>query len=82
MVEFKPGPPHLRCYTELVPHTAWGWYWLGNACAAIGERVEARSAFERAVGLEEEGSFATDAAQRLSGLSGEGGALRRGMARR
>lgn len=67
--------PHLRRYTELVPHNAWAWCWLGNACEGIGELAEARSAFEQAVVLEEEGGFATDAGQRLSRLRGEAGPL-------
>ena len=59
---------HLRRYTELVPLNSWAWCWLGRACAEMGEIAEARAAYLRAVDLEDDGSFATDAAQRLDAL--------------
>jgi tetratricopeptide (TPR) repeat protein len=63
--------PHLRRYCELVPHNSWAWCWLGKACVGIGELSEARSAFGRAVGIEDEGGYATDARECLSELTGE-----------
>ena len=44
---------HLRYYTELAPTNAWAWCWLGQACAALGERTDARAAYERAMELGE-----------------------------
>jgi hypothetical protein len=44
---------HLRYYTELAPTNAWAWCWLGQACAALGERTEARAAYRRAMELGE-----------------------------
>ena len=61
--------PHLRAYAELVPHTAWAWCWLGQACAAMGETAEARRAFERAIALTGEGGDETDAEELLAALS-------------
>ena len=59
----------LRRYTELTPHNAWAWCWLGRACVDLGEDVEARQAFERAVACERAGSFETDAATLLADLT-------------
>jgi tetratricopeptide (TPR) repeat protein len=59
---------YLRRYTELTPHNAWAWCWLGQACFATGDLAEARAAFERALACEAEGSFATDAGERLAQL--------------
>jgi tetratricopeptide (TPR) repeat protein len=61
---------YLRRYTELVPQNSWAWCWLGQACEARGEMGEARQAYERAVELEEneDGSFETDAGERLQML--------------
>ena len=58
----------LRRYTELTPHNAWAWCWLGQACFASGDLAEARAAFERALACEAEGSFETDAGERLARL--------------
>ncbi len=58
----------LRRYTELTPHNAWAWCWLAQACSAMGDVAEARSAFERALECEREGSFETDAADLLEEL--------------
>jgi tetratricopeptide (TPR) repeat protein len=52
---------HLRYYTELAPTNAWAWCWLGQACAALGERTDARVAYERAMELGE-----TDAGELLA----------------
>jgi tetratricopeptide (TPR) repeat protein len=60
---------HLRHYAELVPTNAWAWCYLGQACAAIGRTGEARQALERAVALEAEGGFETDAAELLAALA-------------
>lgn len=59
----------LRRYTELTPFNAWAWFWLGRACVDMGALGEARSAFERALAREEEGSFETDAREYLEQLS-------------
>ena len=48
--------------------SAWAWVWLGKACAALGNLSEAESAFRRAIELEEQGSFETDAAELLARL--------------
>ena len=58
----------LRRYTELTPHNAWAWCWLGRACSAIGDIAEARAAFEQALACEREGSFGTDARELLGEL--------------
>ena len=58
----------LRRYTELTPHNAWAWCWLGRACSAMGDVREARAAFERAMECELEGSFETDADELLAEL--------------
>jgi hypothetical protein len=60
----------LRRYTELTPHNAWAWCWLGRACLGTGDTAEARSAFERALSCEEQGSFETDAGDLLARLGG------------
>jgi tetratricopeptide (TPR) repeat protein len=59
---------HLRRYTELAPHNSWSWLWLGRAAEAIGELDEARTAYRRAIRREREGSFRTDAPERLRDL--------------
>jgi hypothetical protein len=59
---------HLRRYTELAPHNSWSWLWLGRAAEAVGELDEARSAYRRAIRREREGSFRTDAPERLREL--------------
>lgn len=59
---------HLRAYTEIVPSNSWAWCWLGQACAGLGELAEARSAYARAVELEEQGGEETGAAERLEEL--------------
>jgi tetratricopeptide (TPR) repeat protein len=58
----------LRRYVELAPANSWAWCWLGRACAALGDTSEARAALERAIELEEDGSFETDAAEVLASL--------------
>ena len=69
--EFRQAYEHLRIYAELTPHNAWAWCWLGRACEGLGEKGEARSAYRRAVELEAQGGFETDAAELLAKL-GEG----------
>jgi Tetratricopeptide repeat len=59
---------HLRRYTELAPHNSWSWLWLGRAAEAVGELEEARTAYRRAIRREREGSFRTDAPERLREL--------------
>lgn len=62
---------HLRYYTELAPNNSWAWCWLGHACAGNGDAEEAIEAYRRALELEEQGGFETDAAERLFGLGAE-----------
>lgn len=57
---------HLRHYTEISPCNPWAWRWLGVAADAIGETVEARAAYTRAVELDEDDE--TDASELLDGL--------------
>jgi hypothetical protein len=59
---------HLRRYTELAPHNSWAWLWLGRAAEAVGEVDEAVQAYRRAIRREREGSFRTDAPERLREL--------------
>jgi hypothetical protein len=59
---------HLRRYTELAAHNSWSWLWLGRAAEAVGELEEARNAYRRAIRREREGSFRTDAPERLREL--------------
>jgi hypothetical protein len=59
---------HLRRYTELAPHNSWAWLWLGRAAEAVGEIDEAMQAYRRAIRREREGSFRTDAPERLREL--------------
>ena len=40
--EFREAYDHLRIYTELTPHNAWAWCWLGRACEGLGENVGGR----------------------------------------
>ncbi len=69
---------HLRRYTEIAPHNSWAWLWLGRAADAIGEVDEAVSAYRRAMRREREGSFRTDALERLRELERRTGARQRG----
>lgn len=66
--EFEKAYDHLRIYTELTPHNSWAWVWLGKACVGLGDEAEAVSAYRRAIELEQEGGFETDAAELLSTL--------------
>jgi hypothetical protein len=59
---------HLRRYSELAPHNSWSWLWLGRTAEALGEADEACSAYRRAIRREREGSFRTDAPERLRAL--------------
>ena len=67
---FQEAYRHLRFYTELTPRNSWAWCWLGKACVSLGLDAEARAAFERAIELEEAGSFETDADELLAALHG------------
>ncbi|HEY3019708.1 MAG TPA: tetratricopeptide repeat protein [Solirubrobacteraceae bacterium] len=62
---------HLRFYTELSPANGWAWCFLGQACEALGDPAEARTAYARAVELEQRGGEETDASDRLNELEGE-----------
>ena len=61
---------HLRHYTEIAPCGSWNWCWFGRAAEAVGELAEARRAYERAIELEAQDSYETDAADRLAKLAG------------
>ena len=65
---FAMAYTHLRHYTTLVPRNSWAWCWLGKACLSLGQSSEAREAFERAIELEEAGSYETDARELLAEL--------------
>lgn len=60
---------HLRVYTELTPHNAWAWCWLGQVCEEMSEAAEAKSAYRRAIDCEAECGFETNAAEFLSALA-------------
>jgi hypothetical protein len=63
------GYQHLRRYTELVPHNAWAWCWLGMAAEACGDVDEARGAYRRTLAVETAADdFETDATDRLHAL--------------
>ncbi|MDQ3720073.1 MAG: tetratricopeptide repeat protein [Actinomycetota bacterium] len=64
---------HLRAYTEITPHNAWAWCWLGYVCTALGELGEARTAYQQAVELEDDGGDETDAGEWLERLDGRAG---------
>jgi Flp pilus assembly protein TadD len=66
---FHEAYAHLRLYTELCPKNSWAWCWFGKACVGKGELGEARRAFERAIELEDVGSFETSAQEQLDALS-------------
>jgi hypothetical protein len=66
---FHEAYRHLRLYAELCLKNSWAWCWFGKACVGKGELGEAHRAFERAIELEEAGSFETDAQELLAGLS-------------
>jgi hypothetical protein len=53
-------------YTELTPRNSWAWHWRGQAAEAMGDLAEAKGCFRRAVRAEDEGSFETDADERLA----------------
>jgi tetratricopeptide (TPR) repeat protein len=59
---------HLLAYTRVVPRNAWAWTWLGRASEEIGEPLQAVRCYRRAVRLEREGSYETDASERLREL--------------
>ena len=67
---YREAYENLRLYTELTPHNSWAWCWLGKACEGLGERDEAVGAYRRAIELEEEGSYETDAPELLAELGG------------
>jgi hypothetical protein len=69
---------YLRRYSELAPHNSWSWLWLGRAAESIGEHDEAATAYRRAIRREREGSFKTDAAERLKVLERRGDVADRG----
>lgn len=66
---YREAYGHLRRYAELTSTNAWAWCWLGKACLALGEREEARRAFERALELEGKGSEETEAGELLEEVS-------------
>jgi tetratricopeptide (TPR) repeat protein len=59
---YREAYAHLRFYTELAPFNAWAWCWLGS-------QEEARAAYARALELEENGGFETDAFELLEDLT-------------
>jgi hypothetical protein len=69
--QFREAYDNLRLYTELTPHISWAWCWLGKACEGLGERREAEMAYRKAIKLEDEGSYETDAPELLAELVGD-----------
>lgn len=69
---YRDAYGYLRRYSELAPHNSWSWLWLGRAAEAIGEVDEACAAYRRAIRREREGSFRTDAPERLRALEKRG----------
>ena len=63
---------HLRMYTEINPRNSWAWLWRGRAAEDMGELEEAKQSYARALEAEEDGSYETDADERLARL-GQGG---------
>ena len=66
--QYREAYDSLRLYVELTPNNSWAWCWLGRACEGLGERTEAARAYRRAIELEEEGGYETDAPQLLAEL--------------
>jgi tetratricopeptide (TPR) repeat protein len=60
---------HLRHYTEIAPHSAWNWCWLGKAAEQIAQIQEAREAYLKAIQLEQHTTDETDARERLATLT-------------
>ncbi len=61
---------HLREYTRVQPRNAWAWTWLGQAYEGIDEPRQAAKCYRRAIRLEKDAGFETDAAERLERLLG------------
>jgi tetratricopeptide (TPR) repeat protein len=59
---------HLQAYTRVVPRNPWAWTWLGRVSEAIGEPRQAAGCYRRAIRLERQGSFETDASELLESL--------------
>ena len=59
---------HLAMYTEICPRNAWAWLWRGRAGEDMGESAEAASCYRRAIACEADGSYETDAEERLAAL--------------
>lgn len=59
---------HLAEYARILPRNAWAWSWLGQACEGIGEPRQAAKCYRRAIRLGRDGSFDTDAEERLHAL--------------
>ena len=59
---------HLAEYARILPRNSWAWAWLGQAAEGIGEPREAARCYRRAIRLAREGSFDTDADERLEEL--------------
>ena len=63
---------YLRHYTELAPCLAWAWCYRGRAAAALGDLVEARMAYRRAIAFEKDDD-PTTARELLAALRGASG---------
>jgi tetratricopeptide (TPR) repeat protein len=73
---------HLRYYTELAPAGSWAWCAYGRAAESLGQDGEARTAYRRAIELEERGGPHTDAEQLLARLAARRRRRRRPRPRR
>jgi tetratricopeptide (TPR) repeat protein len=65
---YREAYGHLLAYTQVVPRNAWAWSWLGRASEEIGEPRQAAHCYRRAIRLERDGSYETDAGERLDDL--------------
>lgn len=65
---FREAYTHLRFYTEIAPHNSWAWCWFARAALSVGETDEAWSACQRAIELEDEGGFETNARELMADI--------------
>ncbi len=66
---FREAYRHLRYYATIAPSHPWNLCWYGKAAEAIGELAEARTAYERAIELDDDDDGAAEEArERLADL--------------
>ena len=69
---FREAYRHLRYYATIAPAHPWNLCWYGKAAEAIGERAEARIAYERTIALDDSDDAAAEARERLMDLAASG----------